>query len=166
MALEPAEAEKDWLSIGQLAALANVSIRTIRYYEELGILPPPPRTSGNTRRYPNEYRFYLDGIKALKDVGFELRELALVSRLHLGVGDGPMPDEERHLAETVIATKIQSLRRRIRVLERLSTILTEEPDAAYDHSSPSRPTSSARSRIVSNGQPRVRQSGRRSSGTS
>ena len=40
--------------IGELAARAGVTTRTIRYYEELGLLPPARRTSGGARRYTDD----------------------------------------------------------------------------------------------------------------
>src|SRR5262245_37697277 len=76
----PAE---DELSIGELAELTSVSTRTIRYYEELGILPTPPRTPGGTRRYPREYVFYVEGAKTLKQLGFGLEEIAELGRFAL-----------------------------------------------------------------------------------
>src|SRR5689334_11239138 len=42
-------ARADGLTIGRLSALAGVNIETIRYYERIKILPPPPR-SGSGRR--------------------------------------------------------------------------------------------------------------------
>ena len=63
------------VSIGQLAKAAGVSSRTIRYYEELGILPEPQRTSGGTRKYPREYCGYIETALALKDLGFRLEEV-------------------------------------------------------------------------------------------
>lgn len=110
-----------WLSIGKLAEDAGVSTRTIRYYEELGILPTPPRSPGNTRQYPPEYRFYLDGIVALKEVGFDLNELVLIARLYLGTGE-PMDEAERREAAEVIRHKSESLQHKLRVLERLQQI--------------------------------------------
>lgn len=44
----PAEAA---LTIGQLAHLTGVSAKAIRYYEEVGLLPPPPRGDNRYRRY-------------------------------------------------------------------------------------------------------------------
>ncbi|MDA8322137.1 MAG: MerR family DNA-binding transcriptional regulator, partial [Actinomycetota bacterium] len=52
------------VSIGELARQAGVSSRTIRYYEELGILPEPPRSAGGTRKYPREYGGYLAAARA------------------------------------------------------------------------------------------------------
>ena len=39
--------------VAELAKAAGVSSRTIRYYEELGILPEPRRSPGGTRKYPS-----------------------------------------------------------------------------------------------------------------
>jgi DNA-binding transcriptional MerR regulator len=63
------------VSIGQLAKAAGVSSRTIRYYEELGILPEPRRSPGGTRKYPKEYGGYIAAALALKDLGFRLEEV-------------------------------------------------------------------------------------------
>src|ERR1019366_2978034 len=69
------------VSIGQLAKDAGVSSRTIRYYEELGILPEPRRSPGGTRKYPREYRGYIATALALKDLGFRLEEIKPLARL-------------------------------------------------------------------------------------
>ncbi|WP_262423325.1 MerR family DNA-binding transcriptional regulator [Brevundimonas denitrificans] len=37
--------------IGELSARAGVHLETIRYYERIGLLPPPGRTSNGHRRY-------------------------------------------------------------------------------------------------------------------
>ena len=41
----------DQLTIGQLAHLTGVSAKAIRYYESVGLLPPPPRGANRYRRY-------------------------------------------------------------------------------------------------------------------
>ena len=72
------------VSIGQLAREAGVSSRTIRYYEELGIIPEPRRSRGGTRKYPKEYRSYLEIALVLKDLGFRLEDVKPLTRLVLG----------------------------------------------------------------------------------
>ena len=47
-----AEDTSGLLSIGELARDTGVSSRTIRYYEELGILPEPRRSAGGTALAP------------------------------------------------------------------------------------------------------------------
>jgi MerR family transcriptional regulator, copper efflux regulator len=45
------EQTADGLTIGRLAALTGVGAKAIRYYEEIGLLPPPPRGANRYRRY-------------------------------------------------------------------------------------------------------------------
>ncbi|MCZ7526707.1 MAG: MerR family DNA-binding transcriptional regulator [Acidimicrobiia bacterium] len=115
------------MSIGQLAAATNVSSRTIRYYEELGILPEPPRSPGGTRRYPKEYRFYVEGALALKELGFSLDEIKLLGRLALG---RPMSARQRDHTAEIVREKMRMLEHRINVLTRLREILHEQEEGS------------------------------------
>ena len=114
------------VSIGQLAKAAGVSSRTIRYYEELGILPEPRRSPGGTRKYPREYRGYIDTALALKDLGFRLEEIKPLARLALGrsVSAG-----QRDVAARLVDERIESLGRQVAVLRRLRASV-QAPDAA------------------------------------
>ena len=114
------------VSIGQLAKAAGVSSRTIRYYEELGILPEPRRSPGGTRRYPHEYRGYIDTALALKDLGFRLEEIKPLARLALGrsVSAG-----QRDMAARLVDDRIEALARQASVLRRLRDSV-KAPDAA------------------------------------
>jgi DNA-binding transcriptional MerR regulator len=107
------------LSIGELAERTGVSTRTIRYYEELGILPTPERTSGGTRRYPREYVFYVEGARNLKELGFGLEEIAELGKFALtGTFDS---DRSR----TILTNKLSELEHRIKVLQRLHDLVVE-----------------------------------------
>lgn len=107
------------LSIGELAQRTGVSTRTIRYYEELGILPTPERTSGGTRRYPREYVFYVEGARNLKELGFGLEEIAELGKFAL---TGTF-DSER--SRTILTKKLSELEHRIKVLQRLHDLVVE-----------------------------------------
>jgi DNA-binding transcriptional MerR regulator len=104
------------VSIGQLAKAAGVSSRTIRYYEELGILPVPKRSPGGTRKYPREYGGYIAAALALKDLGFRLEEVKPLARLAAGrsVSAG-----QREAAARLVEEKIDALARQVTVLRRL-----------------------------------------------
>ena len=39
------------MKIGELASATATKVETVRYYEKIGLLPPPARTSGNYRAY-------------------------------------------------------------------------------------------------------------------
>jgi DNA-binding transcriptional MerR regulator len=70
------EAPRSGLRIGTVAARAGVSTRTLRYYEELGILEPSGRTIGGERRYEDADLAKLDRIIELKSVvGMNLDEV-------------------------------------------------------------------------------------------
>ncbi|MGH9038275.1 MAG: MerR family DNA-binding transcriptional regulator [Acidimicrobiia bacterium] len=113
----------DLLSIGQLAQLTGVSSRTIRYYEELGILPEPHRSPGGTRKYTREHRFYVEGALALKDLGFRLEEIELIGRIALGE---QIPAEQRARVAELVRGNMAALEHRIKVLHRLREILLDE----------------------------------------
>ena len=114
--------DRELVSIGALAAETGVSSRTIRYYEELGILPVPPRSPGGTRKYPREYRFYIEGALALKELGFSLDEIKLVGRLALR---RPMSQTQRRRSLDLVHEKMSALEHKILVLTRLRDVLHE-----------------------------------------
>jgi len=62
-------------SIGQLAKRASVSNRTVRYYEELGLLAPKERGSNRYRYYDDTHVERLQLVKMLQDSGFALKEI-------------------------------------------------------------------------------------------
>jgi DNA-binding transcriptional MerR regulator len=122
---KPADDAADLVSIGELARAAGVSSRTIRYYEELGILPEPRRTPGGTRQYPSEYRSYIEAALNLKELGFRLDEIKPLARLALGraVSAG-----QRDHAARLVEDKIAQLARQVTVLRRLQESV-RGPDA-------------------------------------
>ena len=76
------------LRIGEAAARAAVSVRTLRYYEELGLLTPSARSPGGARRYAEEDLARLARIRELKDLlGFNLDEVRTVLTAEDRLGD-------------------------------------------------------------------------------
>ena len=64
--------EKQFLKIGDLAKMAGVTVRTVRYYEELGLLEPAETTPGGFRLYTKEDLRKLFYIKRFKELEFSL----------------------------------------------------------------------------------------------
>src|SRR5579859_7111883 len=63
-------------SIEQVATRIGLTKRTLRYYEEVGLLPPTDRTEGNYRRYCEADIQRLERIKELRDLlGFSLADI-------------------------------------------------------------------------------------------
>ena len=67
------------LRIGEAAQLAGVSTRTLRYYQELGLLIPSGKTAGGARRYSDADVARIQRIRHLQDlVGLDLNEIRTV----------------------------------------------------------------------------------------
>jgi len=63
-------------TIEQVAARTGLTKRTLRYYEEVGLLPPTDRTEGNYRRYSEDDVARLERIKNLRELlGFSLADI-------------------------------------------------------------------------------------------
>lgn len=68
--------EQPFYTIEQVSTRLDVTKRTLRYYEEVGLLPPTGRTEGNYRRYSENDIRLLERIKELRDLlGFSLTEI-------------------------------------------------------------------------------------------
>jgi Cu(I)-responsive transcriptional regulator len=61
--------------IGDLARATDTKVETIRYYERIGLLPPPARTSGNYRAYGAEQLNRLSFIRRARDLGFSIEQV-------------------------------------------------------------------------------------------
>lgn len=61
--------------IGTLASRVGLSLRTVRYYEEVGLCEPAARTTGGFRLYGSEQEERLLVLKAMKPLGFSLDEM-------------------------------------------------------------------------------------------
>lgn len=87
--------EPDMHQIGEAAAQTGMSLRTIRFYEEVGLVPPSGRTSGGFRLYTNEDIERLQLVKDLKPLDFSLEEMGEVLELRDQL-DAEDPGSERH----------------------------------------------------------------------
>src|SRR5215475_13283636 len=70
------------IPIGELSRRTGVKVPTIRYYEQVELLPAPPRTPGRQRRYGAAEVARLNFIHHARDLGFEIetiRELLTLS---------------------------------------------------------------------------------------
>lgn len=63
------------VQIGELAKQLGITTRTIRYYEEIGLMGPPERLGGGTRMYSRDDILRLKFILKLKELGISLKEM-------------------------------------------------------------------------------------------
>lgn len=67
-----ATAQQGHVQIGTLARLTGCKIQTVRYYEQIGLMPPPARTRGNQRMYGRAHTDRLAFIRHSRELGFSL----------------------------------------------------------------------------------------------
>ena len=73
---EPESAEQAYLQIGEVAERTGVTQRTLRFYEEKGLLKPPGRMDGGFRLYSEDDVLRVEQIKRLQTLlGFTLAEI-------------------------------------------------------------------------------------------
>ena len=105
----------DRLTIGEVAKQAHVRIETLRYYEQMGLVAPPPRNGANYRLYPQETVRRVQFIKRAQQLGFTLAEVEGLLLLE----DGQSCRETRLLAEQ----KLALIEQRIADLTRMRRLL-------------------------------------------
>mgnify|MGYP000194534177 CR=1 FL=1 len=105
-------------SIGALSDRTGVKIPTIRYYEDMGLLPPPERTAGNQRRYTQAGLDRLGFIKHARDLGFAIEAIKALITLH------DHPDQSCAQANAIAQTQLAAVQSKIARLQRLELELT------------------------------------------
>lgn len=63
------------MKIGEMASATATNIETVRYYEKIGLLPPPARDAANYRSYGNDHLARLSFIRRARDLGFTLDQV-------------------------------------------------------------------------------------------
>jgi len=107
------------LTIGEVAKQAQVRIETLRYYERLGLVAPPPRNGSNYRLYPSESVRRVQFIKRAQHLGFSLKEIAELLALR-ATPENPCADIRTHTQ-----AKIDAIDAKIRALHAMKCTLTQ-----------------------------------------
>ncbi len=108
------------LTIGALSTKIGCKVQTIRYYEDIGLLPPPERSSGNHRLYGPSHEKRLAFIRHSRELGFsidQIRSLLSLSDNHDqscatidGIARKRLADVDRHIARLGrLRTELQTM---------------------------------------------------------
>jgi DNA-binding transcriptional MerR regulator len=95
--------------IKEIAERSGFSPATLRYYEEIGIMPQPERTSSGYRRYDQQVLDRLAFIARAKQLGCSLEEVGELTKAWDGGECGPVQDRLR----SAVATKLASAQAQI-----------------------------------------------------
>lgn len=110
------------LPIGELAKRTAVKVPTIRFYEQIGLLPEPPRTQSGQRRYGEAEVDRLNFIRHSRELGFDIddiRELLAMTA---------EPQASCHHADSIALAHLAEVERRIASLQALKTELARMVD--------------------------------------
>lgn len=106
------------MQIGEVAERTGLSLRTIRYYGEVGLVEPSSRTEGGFRLYTDGDVARLELIKTMKPLGYTLEEMSdvleVLAELERPAGRRP------ELAERVVAIRASAATRRDRLRKELA----------------------------------------------
>jgi DNA-binding transcriptional MerR regulator len=105
------------LTIGKLGQAAGVKVPTIRYYEQIGLLPQPDRSAGNQRLYPKAALDRLAFVRHARALGFPLEAI----RDLLSLSDHP--DQSCAAADAIAKVQLAATRARITRLRALEAEL-------------------------------------------
>ena len=117
------------MSIGELAQSGGASPKTIRYYEQVGLLPPPQRAENGYRLYDSRDVERLRFIRNARSLGFSLNDLKEVLALRER-GEAPCRYVAHLLREK--AVEVEERIRRLRELQQELQHLVEQADRLPD----------------------------------
>jgi len=112
-----ASGQKPRCTIGRLARQTGCKAQTIRWYEQIGLLPAPARTPGNQRVYGPAHAARLAFIRHARELGFSLDDV----RELLAMAD--RPDQPCDAVDALARRQLASVRRRLAALRGLEAEL-------------------------------------------
>lgn len=98
-----AEESGELLRIGEVADRLGLSLRTIRYYEEMGLVEPVTRSHGGFRLYTEVHVARLDVIRRLKPLGFSVQEMRDILEARDALAAGRVTAAERERLQAYVA---------------------------------------------------------------
>jgi len=106
------------LTIGNLAKRTGTKVQTIRYYEQIGLMPEPGRTDGGQRRYREAELDRLSFVRHARQLGFSLEAI----RELLDLSDHP--GNSCAEADAIARRQLRQVEQRLARLEALRSELT------------------------------------------
>lgn len=125
--------------IGDVANLVGLSLRSVRHYEDAGLVLPAARTTGGFRLYDDEAIARLRLIMQMKPLGFSLEEMRLLIEARTALAAGPAEEATRRELQDRVAMfavaageKCEHLRASLAIAEEFSRTLRGEVDSFGD----------------------------------
>jgi DNA-binding transcriptional MerR regulator len=121
----------DHVQIGEVATRTGLSLRTIRYYEEIGLVAPSARSAGGFRLYAEADVDRLELVKRMKPLDFSLEDMGELLEVVDALDAGASGDQRAALlarlaaVETSARERVESLRTKLAVAEEFAAELSD-----------------------------------------
>lgn len=110
------------MHIGELAERTGLSLRTIRHYDEVGLLKPTGRTDGGFRLYTHDDFSRLMVIRRMKPLGFTLEEMTELLRVIDTLGSGQAGSDNPAVRAELDSFIGQAVERRAKLQQQLAMV--------------------------------------------
>jgi DNA-binding transcriptional MerR regulator len=120
-----AMSETGLMKIGELSERSGLTARSIRYYEELGLIEPSARSDGHFRLYDERALARLEYIRRLTEAGLSLADVILLFRVWEASTSG---DERRAMLNEIVSrymAEVEKKRTALELVERELKLILE-----------------------------------------
>lgn len=123
------------LRIGEVATRTELSLRSLRHWEEVGLLRPSGRTEGGFRLYTDDDVERILVVRRMKPLGYTLEEMSVVMRDIEALSAGVTGEERAAVLARLDALRADAAERRARLERQLGmadeflSILDDQPSA-------------------------------------
>jgi DNA-binding transcriptional MerR regulator len=116
------KSREDHQQIGELARSLGITTRTLRLYEQLGLIDPPQRTEGGIRYYTKEDIRRIKFVLKVKELGLSLRQMQELAEIYRQT---KMPDRIMPRLIEILDSHTDAIHRKIGKLSSLARDISE-----------------------------------------
>lgn len=106
------------LTISAISKRSGVKVETIRYYENIGVLPPPKRAHNGYRIYDEHILVHIEFIKKCRALGFSMAEIKQLDTLRKS------PNANCAEADNIIVDNLKKVQEKITHLQEIAQFLS------------------------------------------
>src|SRR5512139_3472530 len=116
------KSHEDHQQIGELSRSLGVTTRTLRLYEQLGLIDPPQRTEGGIRYYTRDDIRRIKFVLKVKQLGLSLRQMQELAEIY---GQTKMPNRNMPRLIEILDAHTDAIHRKIGKLSSLARDIAE-----------------------------------------
>lgn len=119
----------EYLQISDLAKKLNITARTIRLYEQIGLVDPPNRTEGGIRVYDKQDVLRFKFVLKLKELGLSLQEMQELASIYK---EYKKPDKIMPRLLELLDVQLKAIRTKVASLQSLEKDISEYKQKIVD----------------------------------